>query len=115
MIAIRLPWPPKLLSPNARPHWSVKARLIRKYRFDVRVITQSAVKAPYVLTGPLPLKLIFRPPNRRLRDLDNCLAAFKAGLDGIADALGVNDKHFRLALEFGEPVKDGTVEVSLEV
>jgi crossover junction endodeoxyribonuclease RusA len=31
----------------------------------------------------------------RHRDLDNCLAAAKPQIDGIADALGVNDRRFR--------------------
>jgi crossover junction endodeoxyribonuclease RusA len=34
-------------------------------------------------------------PDKRHRDADNCLAAAKAGLDGMADALGVNDRHFQ--------------------
>jgi crossover junction endodeoxyribonuclease RusA len=33
--------------------------------------------------------------DKRHRDADNCLAAAKAGLDGMADALGVNDRHFQ--------------------
>jgi crossover junction endodeoxyribonuclease RusA len=45
--------------------------------------------------GDLHLTLTFLMPDKRHRDADNCLAAAKAGLDGMADALGVNDRHFQ--------------------
>jgi crossover junction endodeoxyribonuclease RusA len=57
--------------------------------------------------------ITFHPPDKRKRDLDNCLASFKAGLDGIADALGVNDCQFKLSLEMGSPIKGGEVEIYL--
>ena len=47
----------------------------------------------------LRVHLTFVPPDRRLRDADNCIAAAKAGLDGLADALGVNDRRFVLSSE----------------
>lgn len=37
----------------------------------------------------------FYPPDRRHRDDDNLIASFKAGRDGIALALGIDDKRFR--------------------
>jgi crossover junction endodeoxyribonuclease RusA len=48
--------------------------------------------------GPIHLDIEFMPPNKRAHDLDNCLAAMKAGLDGIADAWGVNDQRFTLTI-----------------
>lgn len=36
----------------------------------------------------------FYPPDRRARDDDNMIASFKAGRDGIALALGIDDKRF---------------------
>lgn len=44
--------------------------------------------------GKIPLSVVFYTPNRRC-DLDNILASFKSGFDGMADGLGVNDKRFR--------------------
>jgi hypothetical protein len=41
--------------------------------------------------------------------MDNMLASTKAAIDGIADALGVDDQHFSLRLERGEPTKNGEV------
>ena len=34
MISVELPWPDKLLSPNARPHWSRKARAVKAAKHD---------------------------------------------------------------------------------
>jgi crossover junction endodeoxyribonuclease RusA len=63
----------------------------------------------------LRVSLDFRPPDRRRRDLDNLLASMKAGLDGLADALGVDDSRWRLAIEMGEPAAGGCVCVTVEV
>lgn len=58
-------------------------------------------RAALELTGPqdwkdsIPVSLIFVMPDKRHRDLDNCHAALKSALDGMADALGVNDRQFR--------------------
>jgi crossover junction endodeoxyribonuclease RusA len=88
-----LPWPPKELSPNARVHRLAKARAAKAYRHACWVLTKEAG----VSLGDLPmhLKITFVPPTRQARDLDNCLAAIKSGIDGMADALKVNDRDFR--------------------
>ena len=40
--------------------------------------------------------MVFYPPCRRTRDKDNLLASMKSGLDGLADALAVNDSRFKV-------------------
>ena len=111
MIAIRLPWPPKELSPNARVHWAKKSGKAKRYRQDALMLARPAVsRCPAALCADTyRLSLTFHPPDRRRRDLDNMLASIKAGIDGIADALGVDDQHFSLRLERGEPTKGGEV------
>lgn len=104
-----IPWPPKELNPNSRSHWAAKAKAVKKYRGDCYLLAKNAVGA---YTG-LTVTLNFRPPNRQRRDLDNALASLKSGLDGIADALNVNDREFKLTLSVGEPIKHGCVEVTL--
>ena len=106
MIIVRLPWPPKELSPNARVHWAKKAKAAQSYRQYACVLTLCE-KGLHIEANCL--HLTFRPPDRRRRDLDNMLASIKAGIDGIADALGVDDQHFSLRLERGEPTKGGEV------
>jgi len=60
----------------------------------------------------LHLTLTFYPPTRRAYDLDNALARIKAGLDGLADVLKVDDKHWTLTIRKGETV-GGFVEVEI--
>lgn len=65
--------------------------------------------------GPLSVSLTFHPPDARRRDLDNCLASCKAQIDGIADALGVNDSLWQIRLSMGEPLRPhGEVVVTVE-
>lgn len=57
----------------------------------------------------MPISIIFHPPHSNY-DLDNCLAALKAALDGVAMALKMNDKMFRpISIDFGDVVPGGEV------
>lgn len=104
---IALPWPPKELSPNARPHHMQKYKASRRYKSECYILAKG--KGPEV-NGNIPLLIWFHPPTNRFPDLDNCLAAIKAGVDGVAEAWGINDKIFRpITIDFGEPVKGGKV------
>jgi crossover junction endodeoxyribonuclease RusA len=98
-----------ILNPNARPHWRAKAACAKVYRTQAWYLT----KAAHIESNALTVGIVFRPPDKRRRDLDNCLASFKAALDGIADALGVNDNQFKLTVQMGQPIKGGIVEVTL--
>ena len=93
---IMLPWPPAGLSPNKRSHWAVKSKLAKSYRESCRssVISTLFPVAPEFTEGKIHLFIDFFPPDKRHRDDDNCYAAFKSGRDGLADALGVNDRRF---------------------
>ena len=72
-----------------------------------------ALKAP---PKGLDVALIFVPPDRRARDLDNLLASMKSGLDGLADAIGVDDSRWRLRMEVAEDtIKGGLVLVDVGV
>jgi len=57
----------------------------------------------------------FCPPDKRARDLDNVLAAMKAGNDGLVDAMGIDDSRWGLSVQWGEVVKGGEVRVTVEV
>jgi crossover junction endodeoxyribonuclease RusA len=92
---LTLGWPPKELSPNARTHWARKAKAAKAYRMACYVLAlQAKIIAPS--DGRIHLWLDFYPPNRRARDDDNLIAAFKSGRDGLADALGIDDKRFQI-------------------
>lgn len=58
------------------------------------------------------MAIIFFPPSKRGFDLDNALASIKAGIDGISEAWGINDKMFRpITIDFGAVKKNGEVVV----
>jgi crossover junction endodeoxyribonuclease RusA len=111
-IVIQLPWPPKELTPNAkrRKHWSSYRTIGNAYRADCKVLTLKQL-------GPAPqgriVAVTFYPPDRRRRDDDGMIGAFKAGRDGVADALRCDDHTFRPAYSFGEPTKGGMVLVEI--
>jgi crossover junction endodeoxyribonuclease RusA len=105
MICITLPWPPKELSPNARLHWAAKNKHRKRYReVCAWQAVADGVRPNVAYTGPLRVEIEFIPPDRRARDMDNMLASIKAGLDGVADALGVDDKHWRLGLSVSQTI-----------
>lgn len=109
---IELPWFSPVLSPNEKS-WRKKIPAKKKQRADAYIIAKTTIQ-----NKPrgelLALKLTYHPPDRRRRDLDNCLAATKGALDGIADALGVDDRNFRpITIDFGEVVKGGKIIIEI--
>jgi len=99
MTTVTLPWPPRELSPNARTHWRAKAPISKRYKATCCALArQDGMVAPSVPENApkrcYSLFLDFYPPDRRARDDDNIIASFKAGRDGLAQALGVDDKRF---------------------
>ena len=64
--------------------------------------------------GQIPLTITFHQPDRRARDRDNLLAAMKPTLDGLADALGVNDSQFEpVTLRRAYGGKPGRVDIAI--
>ena len=107
---ITLSWPQKELNPNARCHWAIKAKAAKAYRKEAgwaAKLSGDSVEGE----GVIDLHITFYPPDRRSRDDDNLMAAFKSARDGIADGLGVNDKRFRARMEVGGVIKGGEVRI----
>lgn len=87
-------YPAKELWPNGRAHWAAKSRATKQARQEAAWLAVSAAK-PVIGDGPVPVRLTVYPKQYGpLPDRDNCAAAIKAHLDGIADALGINDRNF---------------------
>jgi len=87
---IILPYPNPVLMPNRKNgrHWA-----------SVQQAKVNARQEAYLLSGSLNytgggLKITFYTPDARKRDLDNLLAAMKPALDGMAQAIGVDDALF---------------------
>ena len=96
MLEVTLPWMPKALNPNQRGHWSVKSKAAKTYRRTCHLLTLEAGLRGVDWEGDIHLWVDYFPPDRRARDQDNMIASCKALFDGLADALSVNDKRFRL-------------------
>lgn len=94
-------------------HWALAARAKRIYRLAcwAEVMGQKPDKVP---EGPLYLELTFHPPDGRSYDRDNLVARMKAGIDGMADALKINDRQFTtLAVRLAIPTIGGMVRARI--
>ena len=109
---IELPWPPRELSPNARPHHMVRARATKAYRTTAHWAAKAVQARAPLGAGDIPLNVTFYPPSKR-PDRQNMPGWIKAGIDGIADAIGVNDRRFDPRYSYAKPVKGGKVVVEV--
>ena len=90
-----LPFPPRILNPNNRSHWSEKAKAAKGYKQTCFYLAkQAGWFGVEFKSDRVHLWIDFYPPDKRPYDDDNIAAAFKSGRDGIAEALGINDKRF---------------------
>lgn len=106
-----LPWPPKELSPNQRLHWSKVAKAKAAYRAACGW-TAKEQGAQKIKADRLHVAFTFYPPNRQRRDLDGCISRMKAGIDGLADVLGVDDSKWSMAFELSTEI-GGMVRVEV--
>jgi len=114
-LSLVLPFPPGTLSGHAKGNWRSKHAETQKHRRDAHVATLAAMKGvrpDLPTTGDIPIRFRFVPPDRR-SDRTNMPGRLKPLIDGIAEALGVNDVRFLPSYEFAEPEKPGRVEVTL--
>ncbi len=114
MAELFLPWPDKRLSPNARVHWSSLARAKKAAKRTAYYTTLEAGIGK-IEADTLSVKYSFFPPDHRRRDADNMLAACKAYADGIAQAIGIDDSKWNIAIAArGAVERAGMVKVELE-
>lgn len=116
---IELPWPPKELNPNFKRshHWTKYRPQTKQYRSDCANLCHAASgwreKRKELAEGRIHLIVDYYPPDKRRRDDDNMTSSFKAGRDGIADAIGQDDYKFSPINRFHDPVKGGKIVVTL--
>ena len=109
---LTLPWPPAELNPNARPHFMRLAKVRKSYRTVCALeAMRQGVRA--IRAEQLRVHLVFVPPDRRTRDDQNCMASMKAGLDGLADVLKVDDGKWTTSYELVHDRIGGLVNVEV--
>ena len=117
MITFELPWPEAALSQNTRGHWAMHAPRRKKARAVAKRVCAAALRNGKLRLAPghsLHVSLVFHPPElKRRRDLQNLIGSMKYGVDGIADAVKIDDSLFELSFGWGVPVDDGLVRVTL--
>lgn len=109
MALIELPFPSADLSGHHNKHfWKVRP-IINKHREWARRAALAAL-VPVPDDGDIRVSVTFYPPDKR-GDRVNYPNRMKAYWDGIADALGVNDRRFLPAYHFAEPTKEARVVI----
>lgn len=111
---IRLPWPDSRLSTHAKGHWRPKAKATKAARGAACTVAR-ATGLRAAMDRPT-LEFTFYPPDRRRRDLHNMQGMCKAYIDGIADAMGMDDHGFRCVFpdRFEDPIKGGAVLITVK-
>ena len=85
-ISITIPIPPRILSPNARPHWAKKAKATKAFRLRSWAASSAATKGTPERWLKAKLEVVAYFPTRRFPDPTNLMASLKAAEDGICDA-----------------------------
>ena len=109
---ITLSWPNRALHSNSRAHWAVKSRATKSYRGEAWAVGKVA-NLPFWPNAIL--EFTFHPPHLKY-DVQNIPSSLKAAIDGIADAMGCDDRKFRVRYpsEFAEKVKNGSIVVTVK-
>jgi hypothetical protein len=108
---IVLPFPPASLSGHHNEHWRKLQPVKKAHRNAAFAATWDAMPS-VPEKGDIRVHFRFVPPDRR-GDRTNYPNRLKPYIDGIADALAVNDRRFLPSYEFAEPEKPGRVEIEV--
>ena len=115
-IIVELPFPHPKLNPNqAHGGWRTTETLRASTKQIGYVQGRVALEnQSFMPAEQYALRITFYPPDRRHRDADNLHASMKHYLDGVCQALNINDRSFReITLAFGEVRKPGAVTVEI--
>lgn len=111
---LTFPWFLKELKPNWTGHYMQKAKSKAIYRAECEKITLKEMGAyPVGVSSFSTIKAKFYKPNNRHMDLDNMLASIKSGIDGMCDALQINDKQFTTIIIEKSDSIGGYIEIEL--
>ena len=115
-IAVTLPWPPAECSPNSRAHWANRYRAAKAYRHQGEILAKQAGAEPVPRnTRRLKVQYTFHPPRNGRYDDDNFIARMKPALDGICEAIWIDDSAASIQpVIWGDKRKPGEVVITLE-
>jgi hypothetical protein len=108
---IELPFPSADLSGHNNKHFWLTRPITNEHRewaFKATLAAKPMVPAE----GDIRVSATFYPPDRR-GDRVNYPARLKPYWDGIADALGVNDRRFLPTFHYAEPTKESRVVIRI--
>jgi hypothetical protein len=93
---VELPWPPRELYVSSQCHWRVKASIGNDFKSAIFHLCRDAgLVVPK--SGQVNLALHFFPPSGdRFMDANDCVASYRYGIDGIAEALHIKTDHLIL-------------------
>lgn len=115
---IVLPFPPAILSGHTGGDGMGKWKKIKEVKERRALALQVASEEMDVVgyrapeAGDIRVRITFTPPDNR-GDRVNFASRMKAYIDGIAEALGVNDKRFLPSYHFCAPQHPGGVDVEV--
>lgn len=118
-ILIELGWPAKALSPNARVHHMERWRYSKAAKDTAFWATRAAMgRSTFPHDGEQRVQFVvtaYPPPDGQARDDDNLTTQIKPTRDGVAKAIGVDDKFFDGRIQWGEPVPHGMIVVEVRL
>lgn len=106
-LSIVMPWPNPALSPNSRQHFQYVAKLKKAARLQAFALAREAGahKLQFPRGERLMVWIVGYAQDRRRRDADNLLSSMKGALDGLADALGIDDRRFVPSIYIADEVR----------
>lgn len=109
---IILPWPSAILSPNSRVHWRPRSKKVKAHRATAYYTAlEAGVSIPGA--GEIEVVITAHPPDKSRRDRDNLLSQCKAYLDGVAQALQIDDSRFDPKVRWGDVVPKGQIVIEV--
>jgi hypothetical protein len=123
VISINLPWPSIKLSPNISQHWARLSEAKKSYKTECFLSTMHQIyyntnfnscngQEKYDRYNGLDIDITFYPPQNRRYDRDNLVARMKSGLDGMCQAMKIDDSIFKcITARVGQKKEGGSVLV----
>ena len=116
MIKLVFPWFNPVLNPNVKKFHMTKATAQKSQKKEWYFLTKKQLPiVPGKTAEEIELSITYYPPDKRRRDTDNCKAAIKGGLDGLALGIGIDDRYFSYGYERkGEVKEGGEIEIQIK-